>query len=121
MLRRLNPNRWLALACIYVAWNLNGYLAQHLYGNSIEWYDYSYWLFERLFVAASFWAVLPLVLRPYKWVIKTFLWVAIWKFGYILLVATQVIKRNDWWSLMGIGFIITIGVISLIWEKRQQG
>lgn len=120
MMIKSNVTRWLILACIYVAWNFNAYLSSSIYGWHVKWYTYSYWLWERFFVIGVFWAILPIVEKPYRWVIKTFIWIAAWKFLYTVLVVAEVIKKNDFASLMGVLFIIVIGVISLIWERRRS-
>lgn len=112
--------RWSILICIYVIWNVVAYCSMNIWGWNRQWYDYGYWIGERLFVVTVFTTLLFYVEKKYKWVIKTLIGVAIWKLVYLLAVIFGVIQKNDLASLMGIGFILVVAVIIVKWEKLQR-
>jgi hypothetical protein len=112
--------RWSILLCVYVVWNILSYCAMNVFGWNREWYDYSYWVSERAFVITAFAVLHWYVIKQYKWVIKTFIAIAAWKMLYLVLVITGKIQKNDFHSLMGILFIVTIAAIIVKWERLSR-
>ena len=112
--------RWAILVALYVLWNIVMYQVHRLIftkGLSVVYYDYIYWIGERVFVVASFWTLWLYVEKKYKWIIGALFWVAMVKLTYLMLVIFQVIKANDFHSLMAVLFTVVISVIVLKWEK----
>lgn len=91
-----------------------------IWGWNRQWYDYSYWIGERVFVLTAFVVLHFYVEKTYKWVIKTLIGVATWKLVYLLAVIFGVIQKNDLASLMGILFILAVAVIIVKWERLQR-
>lgn len=112
--------RWSLLVCVYAIWNVIAYCSRSVFGWNRLWYDYSYWIGERLFVVTAFITLLFYVEKKYKWVIRTLIGVATWKLVYLLMVIAGVIRANDYASLMGILFILVVAVIIVKWEKLQR-
>lgn len=114
---------WLTLVILYVVWNLTAYLSRELYGTNILLYDYSYWINERVFVVGT-WVVIYKMMWPkwekYRWIVKSFICVAILKLGYLLAVVSGLIKANYRWEIMGTIFIVTLGFILEKWERLRQ-
>jgi len=89
-----------------------------LFGVDRELYDKVYWMNERIFVLLAFLALS--VPDRYKWVQKAMILVAVWKMAYLIMVITNIIKPNDWASLMGVLFMIVLGYVTIRWEKSGK-
>ena len=104
---------------VYILWNICSY-AMKFQGVSVKTYDYIYWTFERVFVLVTFLMLISYVQKNYKWVIRAMILVASFKLVYILLVITNIIVANTFWSLMGVLFMIVLGYVTIRWEKQQK-
>lgn len=111
---------WTILLAVYFVWNACAYTARLLFKDDIQLYDYSYWMGEKVFVITAFWSLLEFVPVTYRWVLKTFICVAIYKTVYLLLVIGKVIQKNDLASMMGLLFTAIMSIIIFLWEKQSR-
>src|SRR6185503_7479651 len=117
-LQKKESKRWVWVVNIYIVWNVCAYTSKMLFGVDRELYDKVYWMNERIFVLLAFLALS--VPDRYKWVQKAMILVAVWKMAYLIMVITNIIKPNDWASLMGVLFMIVLGYVTIRWEKSGK-
>lgn len=117
---------WLILFWLYVLWNLCHYLDPLFFGESVyRGYlktDLMYWFNERVFVIVVFVLVRKYmkgtVYARFRWIAKTFIWIASLKMAYLLAVIAGWVYKNDLGAAMAFIFILSLGYILRKWERH---